>query len=233
MTTRVRLVPMRTETSYAPLGVLGYCLTRTGFLKELWRPVELPLKTVDHEPEGKLQDMLVSILAGCRALSQVNTRVRPDVALAQAWGRKQFAEQSTLSRTLDAFEAEELVQLRLGSEALFRRESLTLRHDFAQDWLQLDIDLTPLPCSKQAEWSTKGQLGKKTGMAVNSPVARRRSITKRSCLVFTQVSRKAVPPTCPPSPRWNRCWPSRLRRSNAPSCVPILDLAVTPTSTKC
>jgi len=140
---------------------------RTGFLRELWAALQLPLKSVDHRPEAKLLDILVSILAGCRAISQVNTRLRPDVALAQAWGRQRFAEQASLARTLDAFGSEQVAQLRVGSEALFRRESLTLRHDWAQDWLWLDIDLTPLPISKHAEQSTKGKFGEKTAMGAS------------------------------------------------------------------
>ena len=102
MATIVRLVPMPTETSFAPLGVLGYCLSRTGFFKPLWDDLQVPLKTVEHRSEAKLLDVVVSILAGCRAISQINTRMRPDLALAYAWGRERFAEQATLARTLDA-----------------------------------------------------------------------------------------------------------------------------------
>jgi len=91
---------MSTETNFAPLAVLGYCLTGTDFFHPLWRALRLPLKTVAQAPEAKLLDVLVSILTGCRALSQVNPRVRPDVALARAWRRPAFAEQSTLARTL-------------------------------------------------------------------------------------------------------------------------------------
>lgn len=36
-----------------------------------------------------------------------------------------------------------------------------LRHDFAHEWLWLDIDLTPLPISKHAEASTKGKMAQK------------------------------------------------------------------------
>ena len=43
----------------------------------------------------------------------------------------------------------------------FRRENRVLRHDFAQAWLWLDIDLTPLPISRQAEAGTKGRFAKK------------------------------------------------------------------------
>jgi len=161
MPTIVRLTEMPHETGFAPLGVLGYCLTRTQFLAPVWAQLDLPLKTVAHSPEAKQLDLMVSILAGCRAVAQVNTRLRPDLALAHAWGREQFAEQSTLTRTLDAFGAAHVAQLRRGVESLFRRESQVLHHDFAQDWLWLDIDLTPLPISKHAAGSTKGKFEKK------------------------------------------------------------------------
>ena len=167
MSTKINLVPLEGRTSFAPLGVLGYCLTRTHFLAPMFAELDLPLKTVDHTVSEKMLDLLVSILAGCRSIKQVNTRLRPDLALSRAWGRKSFAEQSTLARTLDAFTDRPLQQLRQGSQNLFRRESLTLQHDFSQDWLWLDIDLTPLPASKLAEASTKGNLGKKIAMDGN------------------------------------------------------------------
>lgn len=131
MATLIRLTEMPHETQFAPLGVLGYCLTRTHFLDPVWEALALSLKTVDHAPEAKLLDLIVSILTGCRAISQVNTRIRPDLALARAWGRACFAEQSTLTRTLDAFSDVEVGQLRQGCEALFRQKvaccGMTLR----------------------------------------------------------------------------------------------------------
>jgi len=181
MSTAIRLTSMPQDTGFAPLGVLGYCLTRSDFLAPVLSDLMLPIKEVDHAPNAKVLDVLVSILAGCRAISQVNTRIRPDIALARAWGRERFAEQSTLSRTLDAFDEEQIARLRQGSEALFRRESRTLRHDFAQDWLWLDIDLTPLPASKHAEGSTKGKIGgEKTDTGVSWHVFTHRSI-RRPC----------------------------------------------------
>lgn len=201
MTTRIRLVPMPSATSFAPLGVLGYCLQRTGFFDVLWEGLQLPLKTVHHRPEAKLLDVLVSILTGCRAVSQVNTRLRPDLALAQAWGRPQFAEQATLARTLDSFNAEQVTGLRHGSEQLFRRESQSLQHDFAAGYLWVDIDLTPLPISKHAEASTKGKFGKKTPTAGNWSGSRRRSTTRRFSRASIPAIRKAARVTCRPSPR--------------------------------
>jgi hypothetical protein len=165
MAIKIQLVKLQNETGFVPLGVLGYCLTRTKFLEPVFQELKLPLKTVDHAPEHKLLDLLVSMLTSCRSISQVNTRTRPDMVLAKAWGREQFAEQSTLARTLDVFDQKSLSALRTGSQALYYRESHMLRHDFARDWLYIDIDLTPLPISKQAEASTKGHMGKKMPMA--------------------------------------------------------------------
>jgi hypothetical protein len=181
MSTAIRLTSMPQDTNFAPLGVLGYCLMHADFLAPVFSKLKLPIKKVDHTANAKVLDVLVSILSGCRAISQVNTRIRPDMALARTWGRESFAEQSTLSRTLDAFGEEQIVQLRQGSEVLFRRESRTLRHDFDRDWLWLDIDLTPLPASKHAEGSTKGKIGgKKTDTGVSWHVFTHHS-TKRPC----------------------------------------------------
>lgn len=159
MKTTIGLVEFDKETSLAPLGVLGYCLTRTDYYAAVWQSVKVPVKQYDHSTAAKLQDIVVSILSGCRSLGQVNSKIRPDRVLAKAWGREQFAEQSNLSRLLDAFDESSVGQLRQGSAELFRRKSRLLQHDFAQQWLWLDIDLTPLPISKRAEGSSKGKIG--------------------------------------------------------------------------
>ena len=170
MPIQIQLHDLSESTQFAPLGVLGYCLTRTNFLKEVFAPVMFKEKTVNYKPEAKLQDALVSILAGCRAISTINTRIRPDRALAQAWGQEQFAEQSGVARTLDKLNQEQVEQLRLGTDKLFKRESFVLKHDFSRTKLWLDLDLTPLPTSKHAEGSQKGKISdKKTAMVDNLP----------------------------------------------------------------
>lgn len=156
MKTEIILKPLKGQTQYAPLCVLGYCLTRTGFLKPVWDPVNCSMKVVDHKLVEKLQDMLVSILAGNTSVSKINTRIRPDLSLAVAWDRSQFAEQSTISRTLDALKKEHITQLHQGSQALFRQNSRTMRHDYEKDWLLLDIDPTHLPASRHAQDSCQG-----------------------------------------------------------------------------
>ena len=203
MKTKIRLVSMPEETGFVPLGVLGYCLTRTNFLAPVFTELELPIKKIDHTAHDKVLDVLVSILAGCRAIYQVDTRIRPDVALAQAWGREQFASQSNLARTLDAFSPETIGQLRRGSEALFRRESRTLGHNFEQERLWLDIDLTPLPASKYAQGSAKGKIsGKKTAMVANWPGCMPHSIMKPCSPGSIPVSSTAAQLTSRSSKPW-------------------------------
>jgi hypothetical protein len=78
MSTQVRLMLMPTETSFAPLGVLGYCLTRTDFFAPVWQELHLPLKTVVHCPEAKLLDLLVSIsraVALCHKSRRASTQI--------------------------------------------------------------------------------------------------------------------------------------------------------------
>jgi hypothetical protein len=229
----VRLVPMPTETAYAPLGALGYCLMRTQFLGALWETLTLPMKTVDHRPQDKLVDVLVSLLSGCRAIAQVNSRLRPDLALAHAWGRQQFADQATITRTLDAFEGVQIDQLRAGSEALLRRESLSLQHNLAADWLWLDIDLTPLPISKHAEGSSKGLFGEKTDTVANWRECMRRSITRHCFHGSTQAGRKAALVTCRRSTNWRPSWLSPRPSASGRSCAPMRASAAMPTSMPC
>jgi hypothetical protein len=155
MKTKVVLEDMDTYSSYAPLAVLGYCLTRTDFLAPLWSELEMSVKKVTHSPVEKLQDLLVGILIGMEGINQINTQLRPDLTLAAAWNRMCFAEQSTIADLLDAFEPKQVNQLRQGYDTLFRCYSQTMRHDFERQWLMIDIDPTVLPASRRAAASSK------------------------------------------------------------------------------
>ena len=144
------------QTQYAPLAVLGYWLQRTQFLAPLWAPLTWPVKTVQHTPIAKLETLLASILAGNRALSQINSTIRPDFALARAWGQAQFAEQSTLAEFLDSASDVQISQLQAGCAALLQQHSRVLQHDFTHQQLILDLDATALLISKRAEGSQAG-----------------------------------------------------------------------------
>jgi hypothetical protein len=124
--------------------------------------VDIGMKTVEYTPVSKLRQVCLSILAGCEYLAEVNTCLRPDSTLAQVWGLERFAEQSILSRTLDALTLTQIGQLRAAVTSIWRQHSQALGHDW-RGFLWLDFDLSGLPCGAQAQASTKGYFsGKKT-----------------------------------------------------------------------
>ncbi|MEJ2555823.1 MAG: transposase [Anaerolineae bacterium] len=155
MSVQICLEPVEHQTCFAPLAVVGYCFTRSGLLAPLWSALDIKMKSYDHTVFKKLQDVLVAIMAGCRSLRQVNTRLRPELALAQAWQRSAFAGQSNLSRTLDALGADHIDQLRAGNLRLLQQHSQLCHPDWAQH-LIVDVDPTSLLTSKRAEGSRRG-----------------------------------------------------------------------------
>jgi len=150
------LEPLTGQTCYAPLAVLGYWLQQTHFLAPVWSALDWPVKTYVHTPAAKLETLLASILVSNRAVSQINTTLRPDLSLAHAWGQAQFAEQSTVADLLNRATEAQVEQLQQGSAALLRQHSRTWRHDFAASWLLVDYDATGLLIAPNAEGSEKG-----------------------------------------------------------------------------
>jgi hypothetical protein len=78
------------------LAVIGHWLMKVDFFAPLHDGVQIPMRQRDYTPFDKLPDCFIGILAGCTAIQQINVRLRPDEVLAQAWGRRQVAEQSTI-----------------------------------------------------------------------------------------------------------------------------------------
>jgi hypothetical protein len=88
-------------------------------------------------------------------LSELNVKLREEHGLANVWRWERFADQSSLSRTLDALTPMNIDQLRESVTLIWRDTGQTLQHDW-RGYLWLDFDLSGLPCSKQAEESQKG-----------------------------------------------------------------------------
>lgn len=147
-----KLIASKRQTAFGPLCLLGHYLDQEEVLKPLCG-VKIAQKSIEHSSTQKLIDALMSILSGCKALYEIDVRVRPDVPLQKAFGRNRFAEQSTIQRTLNAFTEENVAQLR---EAIGRRYSAVFSHDFEEQMLTLEVDLTGLRASRRAEGSTKG-----------------------------------------------------------------------------
>lgn len=149
------------NTKYAPLAAMAARFQQDQRLMPLHQ-VQVAMKKVDFSPMDKLQHILVSMLAGCEYISEVNIKLSTEHDLARAWSCDRFAEQSILARTLDRLTLTNLDQLRQAVLDIWRPHSRTLRHDW-RGLLWLDMDLSGLPCGKQAEGSTKGYFsGKKT-----------------------------------------------------------------------
>lgn len=152
------------NTQYAPLAVLLACYRRLQTLKPL-KEVEMAVTNGDFSGCDKLSQVLVSILAGCETLSEVNTRLRSEQALAAVSGWSRYLESSWLSRTLDDLTQKQIEQLRQSTTQIWRAHSQIPHHDW-RGYLWLEFDLSGLPCSARAQESQKGYFsGKKTAMA--------------------------------------------------------------------
>lgn len=167
---RISLVKFEETTRFAPLVALGFFVREEDLLSPIFSRLEFTQPTHTEHPVEALVDLWVSILAGCRSVSQINTQIRPDLVLAHAWGRPGFAEQSTVARVLDVCQEEQVSQLRAGVEAIYRWIGRALHHPWAETALLMDIDLTGLPAGKSAQGSTKGYFSGKKGLAAGSCV---------------------------------------------------------------
>lgn len=163
------LSKMKSNTQWVPLALLGYRLQQRDFFAPLFQQLDLTQKKILYTPQDKLLTCLVSIMSGCQAICHIDTRIRPDMALAQAWGLERFAQQSTVADTLNSFTERNVEQLRAAISTIYLREGQAIQHDYTNKGLLiLDIDLTGLPASKHAEGSRKGYFSGKKGGAAGS-----------------------------------------------------------------
>jgi hypothetical protein len=118
-------------------------LQQRQFFASLYQQLDLRQKQVWYAPQDKLLTCLVSIMSGGQAICHIDTRIRPDRALAHAWGLKRFAQQSTVADTLNSFTDLHVEQLRTAMNTMYVREGQAIHRDYAnQGLLILDIDLT-------------------------------------------------------------------------------------------
>jgi len=154
------------ESSHASLCLLGSYLQSRDFFRPLEDHLHLHQKTLKYTPVQKLEMLFVSLLAGAKAVSHTNWTVRPEPAWYRAFGLPGCAEQPVIADTLDAVTEADLASLRAAMTELFEASSQARRHDFRREVFVLDIDLSPLPASAQAEGSERCSMGRcrsKTG----------------------------------------------------------------------
>jgi hypothetical protein len=146
------------------VALLGQYLQQSGILDDLRASVQICQQTRRYPPAEKLISELICILAGGEGVVDINSRVRPDAALQHAYGLRGCAEQSTISRTLEACTAENVLQLRGVVERALQQHGECFRHDFRGGPLVLDIDISGLPCGKQAQGASRGYFAQKRGI---------------------------------------------------------------------
>ena len=128
MTVEFGLTQELVNTQYAPLAALFVRYQQ----KQVFQPLEqaqIQGKVRYFSPTSKLLQLMLSILAGCNTLVEVNTRLGSEVALAKAWGWLRFADQSNLSRMLDQLTLKQIEQLRTACTQIWRTNSQTVGHD--------------------------------------------------------------------------------------------------------
>ena len=167
---RISLTSLAGMSQFAPLVALGFFVREYDLLSPIRSRLTFTQATHTEYPIEALLEVWVSMLAGCRSIWQINTKIRPDLVLAQAWGREQFAEQSTVARVLDVCQAEQVAQLGQGVESLYRWIGQAPQHQWASGELLVDIDLTGLPAGRKAEGSRPGYFSGKKGSAAGSYV---------------------------------------------------------------
>ena len=149
--------------SYSPrasLAIVGMNVQQMGIWDMIGQQVNVQQKTVIHTPLQKLQDAFINIMAGGEGIVEVNQRVKPDASLSAAFGRQGCADQSGISATLNACQAEQVEQMRQAMEAIYRRYGAGYRHDYGRCWQLLDIDMSGMPAGRQGEGVEKGYFAK-------------------------------------------------------------------------
>ena len=149
-----------TFTPCASLAALGCHLRQIKLFDVVKEQVHIAQKTVMHTPIDKLYDCFISILAGAHGLVEINSLLRSDLALQQAFGRSSCAEQSTIQDTLNACTDTTVAELTTALERIFRTHSAAYRHPYQQQYQVLDVDLSGLPCGPKAALATKGYFPK-------------------------------------------------------------------------
>src|SRR5436309_8769463 len=153
----------RTTTHFSPaasLAAIGVKLSQLDLFGPIRTQVQIRQKTVKHTPTDKLYDAFISLLAGAHGLVEINTRLRADPALQQAFGRSACAEQSVVQETLDACTAENVGQLEQALESIYHQHRQGYQHNYRKDWQVLDVDRSGMPCSQQAALASKGDFAK-------------------------------------------------------------------------
>jgi hypothetical protein len=178
MSIEIGLSKRNGNTQYAGLAALMAHYQQQQALAALG-DVDVLMKVREYTVGEKLAQVMLSILAGCVTLAEVNSKLRSEELLAQSCGWPRIADQSSLSRTLNRLGQKQIEQLRHSTHTIYVAHSQAQQHDW-RGYLWLDFDLSGLPSSAQAEGGEKGYFGdKKTAPDASWHVSVRSTTMKR------------------------------------------------------
>src|SRR5579871_4296136 len=87
---------------HASLAAIGAYLQQIHLLAPIQENVQIKQKTLKYTPFDKLRDAFVLLLSGAHRMVEINTCLRADPMLCQAFGIPGCAEQLVVQDTLDA-----------------------------------------------------------------------------------------------------------------------------------
>jgi hypothetical protein len=142
---------LETLTHHAMLVIWGQFAHCIG-LPAPFQAVKLHQKTVQHSPQAKVLEFLVSMLAGLEHMQDISRSAHPldqDLAVARAWGQAGWADYSGVSRTLAGLTQVEADQIAAKLEQITRPilAEEAMRALQSSGRLSYDGDLTDRPVS--------------------------------------------------------------------------------------
>jgi hypothetical protein len=139
-----------TLTHHAMLVAWGQYARCIGLVKAI-EAVSLHQKAVNHRPQTKVLEFLVTILGGFEHLKDITYSEHPldkDLTVARAWGQPAWTDHSGVSRTLSSLTTEEAKTIMATtdevSQPLINKEIVLA---LGAGRLEFDGDLTPRPVS--------------------------------------------------------------------------------------
>jgi len=144
----------------ASLALVGHRINQMSIWNTVSNYVHIKQKTVIHTPIEKLQDAFINIMAGGHGISEVNQKVKPDAGLSASFGRKNCADQSTISATLNACTSQNVIEMKNACRDIYRQYGRGYRHHYSKGLQILDADMSGMPAGRQGEGVEKGYFAK-------------------------------------------------------------------------
>ena len=185
------ILATKTFTGSASLAAVGIKLAELKLFEPIAQQVQIAQKTIKDRPSDKLDDALISILAGAHGLVEINTRLRADVGLQRAFGRSRCAEQSVVQDTLNASTAEKVKQMEQAIDSIYRQQSQGYPHDYQASFQVLDVDMSGLPCGRHPRpLPPRAILPSNAIVAVDNWAASWQATMEKSWLIASLMARR-------------------------------------------